>query len=379
MNYIKDKLSHMTKKEAISSLKKKHENILSVIDKREGVYIWGTGQLGQFVYAQCGKNNVFVHGFIDNNKDNFSAEEKIFSCDILKQKDTVIIASFFCVEIADQLKNLGIKNYIYYEDLAQILDGFDTYYPAFQGIHEELETNKAKYMHLYDILADELSREIYANLINYRMSLDTKYTIDALNLSLQNGSQYFDKVITEKMERSYIFFDVGAFDGESTLDFINHVGKYRKIYFFEPDKNIIENAKKRLQSKENIIFVQAGGSEKTSTAHYDAIGKGAGAIADSGTEIIRTVALDDYVEDGRTYIKMDIEGHEMYALEGMKNSIMRYKPLLAISVYHQCGDMHKLVDVILSWNPDYKVYMRHYTNTYADTVCYFVDDTLNVV
>ena len=120
-------------------------------------------------------------------------------------------------------------------------------------------------------------------------------------------------------------------------------------------------------------------SEKTDTAHYDAIGKGAGAIADSGTEIIRTVALDDYIEDGRIYIKMDIEGHEMYALKGMKNSIMRYKPLLAISVYHQCGDMHKLVDVILSWNPDYKVYMRHYTNTYADTVCYFVDDTLNVV
>ncbi len=379
MNYIKDKLSCMTKKEAVSSLKEKHQNIIAAIDKSEGVYIWGTGQLGKFVYAQCEKNNVFVHGYIDNNKGNLSAEKKIFSCDILEKKDTVIIASFYCVEIADQLKSLGIKNYIYYEDLALILDGFDTYYQAFQGIHEELETNKAEYMHLYDILADDLSREIYADIINYRINLDTKYTIDALNLSLRHGSQYFDKVITEKIDKNFIFFDVGAFDGESTLDFINHIGKYRKIYFFEPDKNIIEDAKKRLQNKENIIFVQAGVSEKTSTAYYDAIGGGAGTIADSGSEIIQTVALDDYIEDGRVYIKMDIEGHEMYALKGMKNSIKHYKPLLAISVYHQCGDMHKLVNMILSWNPDYKVYMRHYTNTYADTVCYFVDDTFTVI
>ena len=44
----------------------------------------------------------------------------------------------------------------------------------------------------------------------------------------------------------------GGFDGESTLDFIKYIGDYQKIYLFEPDKNIIEETKRRLQKEKNI-------------------------------------------------------------------------------------------------------------------------------
>lgn len=369
---IEKALLHMTKQSAVAGLMQENQNITALLPKK-GAYIWGTGRLGKFVYEQCEKNDIVVNGYIDNNKDNLDDEKNIFSCDILKQDDIVIIASFYCVDIMEQLKGIGVRNYIYYENLAIIMDGFATYYQAFLGIHEELEENKAEYIKLYNALEDDLSKKIYTDILHYRISLDTKYTVDALKLSLRHGPQYFDKIIVEKADKNITFFDAGGFDGDSTLNFLTCIGDYQKVYFFEPDKNIMERAKMRLANNEKIVFMQAGVGEKSDTAHYDAVGGGAGNISEDGAEMIQMVALDDYIVDRHAYVKMDIEGYEMQALEGMKNAIMQYKPMLAVSVYHKCGDMHKLVNTILSWNPGYKVYMRHYSETYADTVCYFID------
>ncbi len=367
----KKKLLSITKQGAIDGLIQENQELIALVRQR-GVYIWGTGLLGNFAYGECIKNGIKIHGYIDNNKNNLDDKKKVFPPSVLKADDAVIIASFHCVPIMEQLKNLGLKSYIYYENIALLIDGFATYYQAFQGIYEELEENKAEYAWLYDILADDLSKEIYTNILNYRMSLETKYTVDAFYLSLQHGSQYFDQIVREKAGKDIVFYDVGGFDGESTLDFIKYIGDYQKIYLFEPDKNIIEETKRRLQKEKNITFIQAGVGEKSSMAHYDALGKGAGNISDGGSEVIQLVALDDYIMGHGAYVKMDIEGYEMQALKGMKNAIIHYRPMLAVSVYHKCGDMHKLVKAILSWNPDYKVYMRHYTDTYADTVCYFI-------
>lgn len=369
---LNTKLLSITKKNMIEKMQLKYHNIVMSLSK--GVYIWGTGRLGRFVHDQCEKNNINIYGYIDNDIENINSAKKCYSYNILTQDDVVIIASFYCVDIIKQLKALGVKNYIYYENLALILGGFATYCQSFQGIHEELEKNRGEYAHLYNVFTDDLSREIYTDIINYRISLDTKYTIDASKLSLQQGVQYFDRIILNRLNKEFIFFDVGGFDGESTLDFIKSTGEYRKVFFFEPDKDIIKRAKDRLHDKENIVYFQTGVGEKSGIVHYDAIGGGAGNISENGSEIIEMIALDDYIENNNVYVKMDIEGYELQALEGMKNAIMQYKPMLAISVYHKPGDMHKLVNKILSWNSDYQVYMRHYTNTYADTVCYFIDD-----
>jgi len=375
MDDIKTKLLHMTKQGMLAELKKKYETVISLLPK--GVYIWGTGLLGKFVQLQCEKNHISVHGYIDNNQKNLNEDRKVFSHSVLKKDDIVIIASFYCADIIEQLDHLNIKNHIYYEELALVMQEFDTYYQAFRGIHEELEKEKMQYIHLYDLLEDHVSKEVYTAIMNYRISLDTAYTVEAYNLSLQYGIQYLDKVITDRLNSDVTFFDVGGFDGESTEDFIKSIGMYRKIYFFEPDQRIIEKAKKRLHNEERIEFIQAGAGEKKDIAHYDAVGNGAGNISEIGAQMIQIAALDDYIDHENTYVKMDVEGYEMQVLKGMKKAIQQYKPMLAVSVYHKCGDMHKLVNTVLAWNPNYKVYMRHYTKNYADTVCYFIDNSTN--
>lgn len=188
--------------------------------------------------------------------------------------------------------------------------------------------------------------------------------------SMQNGIQYFDKVVTEK--NIEFFYDVGGYDGDSTIDFIKQFRNYKKVFFYEPDKKIFEEAEKRFANIGEIECFQVAVGEKSEKLRYAPIGGGAGVIGDFGSDIIESIMLDDYLNSEKSYVKMDIEGYEMQAIRGMRNSILKYKPILAICVYHKTGDMHKLASKILSFNPNYKVYMRHYSKNYSETVCYFI-------
>jgi len=72
------------------------------------------------------------------------------------------------------------------------------------------------------------------------------------------------------------------------------------------------------------------------------------------------------------YIKLDIEGFEEKALAGAVNTIMNCKPKMVISAYHKSGDIWRIFDAVNKIRTDYKVYLRHYTPSYFDTVMYFV-------
>lgn len=377
MTNIKLELEDFTAAKARNNLKEKYKLLFTQLALGKGVYIWGTGKLGRYAMEQCSKNRFKVLGYIDNDEEKWNVAEKVFSWDVLKSDDIIIIASFYYPQIMEQVKSLGIENCIYYEELACLIEGMETYYTAFENIFEELEKNKREYEKVYNLFTDNLSKEIYTNIVLYKASLDTKYTTKALSLSEQEGIEDFDKVVIEKLDGEYSFFDAGGFDGGSTLDFIHFAGEYEKIYFFEPDKKIFEESKKKLENFSNIIYICAGVGEKSGYKNYNAIGGGAGFISEDETdesEQIRMVALDDLVKSHKSYIKMDIEGYELAALRGAEQAIKLYKPMLSISVYHQPSDLHDIIPLVLSWNPDYKVFLRHYLSNYSDTRVYFISN-----
>jgi len=57
-------------------------------------------------------------------------------------------------------------------------------------------------------------------------------------------------------------------------------------------------------------------------------------------------------------IKMDIEGAEMSALEGAKDTLASLKPKLAVAVYHGYENALKCREIILDANPKYRVEFR---------------------
>lgn len=88
-------------------------------------------------------------------------------------------------------------------------------------------------------------------------------------------------------------------------------------------------------------------------------------------ELIQAVKLDDYTE-GLTvgFIKMDIEGAEMEALQGARDTIRRDKPLMALSAYHRRGDVLAIMSYLHQIVPEYRFWIRHYGPLAYDSVLY---------
>lgn len=69
---------------------------------------------------------------------------------------------------------------------------------------------------------------------------------------------------------------------------------------------------------------------------------------------------------------MDIEGSEADALLGAQKTICKYKPDLAICVYHFADDIWEIPLLLDSWNLGYRFYLRTYSSNGFETVLYAV-------
>ena len=360
-NDIRKELVVYEAEKSVRELKKRHKTVLQHLMNGEGYYIWGTGRLGKFCSEQMQKTHNTLRGFIDNDKSRWDTEKKIYSPACLSEDDIIIAASLFYPQILEQLHKTGNCLAVYYEELAYIMEELDTYYMGFQNIFTELEENKKAYINIFDVLCDDISKEIYKNLLKFRMTLDHRYTSAALQLSLQYGSQDFDELVVRRFNEHTSFYDIGGFDGQTTLDFIQRASAYKKIYFFEPDRYMIEQTKERLSQYSNIEFYLAVVGNRTGKIGFSSSGDGSSFASEEGGETVDMVCLDDFIDSSESYVKF-----------GCEQAIRKYKPMLSVSLYHRAGDIHALINRVLNWNADYLVYLRHYTGTYADTRAYFI-------
>ena len=93
----------------------------------------------------------------------------------------------------------------------------------------------------------------------------------------------------------------------------------------------------------------------------------------SGDILINVNALDHItLEYPPTLIKMDIEGDELAALRGAKNTIIKYKPKLAICIYHSDNDFVDIINYIHKLVPEYKIFIRQHAPFELETVMYAI-------
>lgn len=114
-------------------------------------------------------------------------------------------------------------------------------------------------------------------------------------------------------------------------------------------------------------------SNKNGTANFLSDNNGMySKIVDYATaDSISLVKIDDVQEcNDATFIKMDIEGSELQALQGAEKTIVKNKPKLAISIYHSNEDMLRIAEYIHELVPEYKIYMRAHNMGIAENVLY---------
>lgn len=238
-----------------------------------------------------------------------------------------------------------------------------------------------EYMEKYQDSAVVISSRLYHSDIYKQLKdagVQEENIIDAgMLVDNMSKQQYFDlPQLQKKKTEEEVFIDGGSFDGKTSIEFIKWCnGKYKKIYVFEPDPKNKIKCKETLSeytNHDNIEMIFKGLWDRKTELNFNSIANGSSKIMEDGKNQISTINMDEAVFDKVSFIKLDVEGAEYKALLGGVKIIQKEKPKLAISVYHKPEDIWELPKLIISLNPDYNLYLRHYSIAASETVLYAI-------
>ena len=228
----------------------------------------------------------------------------------------------------------------------------------------------------FDVWADEASRAEYVSQVRLRVAGDFEGLASPVN-----GPQYFPDDLFTWSDDEWIL-DGGAYDGD-TLRALSqfHANRYSHVLAVEPDpKNyarLVETAAALPGAARSRIDCRqvALGATRT-TLHLDATGTAGSATSESASSSTVAVAaetIDELTAGARpTFIKLDIEGFEIDALEGGRRTIARHAPVLSVCVYHQQDHLWRIPLMLREWCPDASLFLRPHNEEGWDLVCYVV-------
>lgn len=176
--------------------------------------------------------------------------------------------------------------------------------------------------------------------------------------------------------------DAGGCWGDTALYFAHRVGDGGRVYSFEfaPENLAIFERNLAMNpgiSKRISIFERALWDRSGEQLAYSANGPGTSLGAGTGkSQRVSTQRIDDFVHEERPprvdFIKMDVEGAELCALRGAEGTMQRFRPTLAISIYHKEADLVDIPVYLDELHLDYEFFLDHYTIHQEETVLFAI-------
>jgi FkbM family methyltransferase len=331
-------------------------------------YVFGINEYAESVAKICN-----VDGFIDD----FSKAATYMGKPVCKlgsvAPDSLVISCVTASSPVSALANLqkaGIRHFADYFALADVGGGRLPQVSAIAETRDDYREHAAEYLWVRQRLCDETSRDILDRLMNFRLSGNLQ-PMSVFEYAADR--QYFEPFLG--LRPGEVFVDGGGFDGFTSKEFASRCPDYKAIHLFEPSERMLATARINLADLARVTYHPLGLYDRAATLSFDANGGSASRITENGTETIAVDRLDDTVNEAVSFIKMDLEGAEQAALRGAKKHILADHPKLAVAVYHRPEDFWKIPKYILGLREDYKLYLRHYTEGWTETVMFFIPDT----
>lgn len=314
---------------------------------------------------------------IDGFVDDYSEEDAIWNGKPVINSSAVplqaiVVNCVMCnmpVTADKKIKNLRIFGALAYSDLCFALPDLVPFPNFVAETRSDIQQNPVKWQAIGAALHDDQSRQILDNLLSFRL---TGNYASMAPYSFRPRDQYFEEFLG--LGSKEIFVDAGGFDGDTTEEFCKRYPDHEKVYLFEPSLSNLTKARIRLNCCRTVEFVQLGLSDAEGKVRFNPDGGSASCISSSGLCQIDVTTLDRYVDKKVTFIKMDLEGWEIKALHGAKEHIVADHPKLAIAVYHHPADFWQIFEYVKNLRQDYKVFLRHYTEGWSETIMYFVPE-----
>ncbi len=244
--------------------------------------------------------------------------------------------------------------------ISELSDSFELYAPTVSVVDgspftlEFFEENEENFRRAYDMLSDEKSKSDYLDILRFKLSGDVKYLVKTHSEKMK----LYDEVLP--LSDNETIMDLGAYDGDTIREFLTVTqGRYNKIFALEPDEKNFRKLERKTDGLINLIRLNIGAWDKKETLYF-AKKSGRNSRLEDGGVPVEFNSIDNIADGKVTFIKMDIEGAELKALEGAKNTIEQYRPKLYVCAYHRNEDMFSLPFKIKELYDGYKIYFRQH-------------------
>lgn len=220
--------------------------------------------------------------------------------------------------------------------------------------YDYLKENADRFYNAYCMLEDEKSKQSFADVLNFKISGKPDYLF-----SCQSEKDEVYRDILRLTDNESIV-DLGAYDGDTIREFLAFTdGKYSSITALEPDAKNFRKLTAKTEGLSRLSLYNLGAWNKKETLFFDRKGGRNSRQDDCGIPI-EFDSVDNLIKEPVTFIKMDIEGAELKALEGAENTIKTNLPKLYVCAYHRNEDMFALPEKIRELYGGYKIYFRHH-------------------
>ena len=350
---------------------------------RGSIVLFGAGGLGRRCLAGLRGYGVEPLAFADNNPRLWGTE--IEGLQVLSPADAAARygdTAAFVITIwgargpdrmkdrVNALRSLGCATVIPFGPLSwRYPDGVLPHY----GVdlpHKTLEQSVAV-LSAFDLWADEESKREYIAQLQWRLSFD----FDGMSPP-EVETIYFPPDLI-RLRPDEVFVDGGAFDGDTLRQFLAvSNGAFARYLGFEPDPGNFARLSESVAGlpdavRARIEMKRAAISTTDGTVRF-ASGAGPSSHVGEGDMEVEAIALDRYLGNSPTFIKMDIEGAEPDALAGATRHIRDAAPILAISCYHRQDHLWSIPLLIHSINGGYAFFLRAHDLEGWDLVCYAI-------
>ena len=222
---------------------------------------------------------------------------------------------------------------------------------------------------------DDTSRAHHLQFLAWRR-LREEWTFDTAPVTADN--RFFIPELAGVLRADEILLDAGAHHGSVTEAFLRHTRvAFQQIVAIEPDPvncAQLENTLRRLLPDDARVTVY-----DWALADYDGealFHRGldyASQLSDTGQSRVVTRTIDT-LGFFPTFIKLHLEGAELTALKGARQTLLDCRPLIAATVYHNDDGIWKTASWLMKTLAGYRFLFRNHSWCGTGAVIYAIPD-----
>ncbi len=318
---------------------------------KKPIVLYGMGNGADKILDRLQSDGVLVSGVFCSSGFKKNREYRGFTVSdykSLKQElgNMIILVAFgsHLKEVIQKIEQLSEENELYIPDVPVYGDEiFDL---------EFARKNRKKIETAYSMLSDDYSKKAFENIILFKLTGNFKL-LKEIEADKKEGYRLLN------LSDNELYLDLGAYNGDTALEFIEATANYHSIIAVEPDSRNFKKLISNTNGYKGINCINAAISDKNGVMEIS-LQHGRGITGTAKKTEINCTTIDTICENfSPTFIKMDVEGNEMRAIEGGKRTISQLYPRLKLAAYHNSSDIFEIPLKIKEIAPEYRVYLRH--------------------